>query len=94
VLLALLRPRVAGIAGRPLAWSLARIAGASIVLGAVAYGTWWALDEALGDGLAGQVIAVGAALAVGAAAYLGACRVIRVRELDTLLSLRRAHDER
>ena len=89
-LLTLLRPRVEGLAGRPLAWSLARIAAASAVLGAAAYGTWWVLDAGLGDGLGGQIVAVGGALAAGAAAYLVSCRVLRVPELETLLRLRHA----
>ena len=54
----------------------------------VAYGVWWLLDDALGRSLGAQVVSLGAALAAGGAAYLVACRVLGVRELATLLSLR------
>jgi putative peptidoglycan lipid II flippase len=91
-LFVLLRPRVAGLAGRPLALSLFRIVCASLALGVAAYGVWWLLDAALGDGIGGQIVAVGAGLAAGAAAYLGACRILRVRELDMLLRLRHRDD--
>ncbi len=91
-LFVLLRPRVEGLAGRPLAMSLLRISSASVMLGAAAYGTWWVLDSALGDGIGGQIVAVGGALAVGAGVYFGASRILRVRELDMLLRLRH-HDD-
>ena len=61
---------------------------ASAVLAAVAYGVWWGLDDALGRSLVGQLASLGTALVAGGAAYLAACRVLRVRELATLLSLR------
>jgi putative peptidoglycan lipid II flippase len=65
-----------------------RIAGASAVLGAVAFGVWWPLDEALGRGVLAQIVSLGSALAAGGAVYLLVCRVLGVREIDTLLSLR------
>ncbi len=42
-----------------------------------------------GRGTVGQILSVGLALGVGTAAYLGACRVLGVRELGSLLALRR-----
>ena len=92
LLFGLLRPRTDGLAARPLAWSLLRIAGASVLLGAAAYGTWRLLDEWLGTGLAGQVVAVGAALAIGGGVYALACRLLGVRELDALLRLRHGRE--
>jgi putative peptidoglycan lipid II flippase len=88
VLFALLRPRVEGVTVASIAWSVLRITAASALLAAAAFGTWWVLDAALGRGVAGQLLAVGAALLVGVATYLTACRVLRVRELDALLRLR------
>ncbi|HEV2062232.1 MAG TPA: hypothetical protein VGR12_05210, partial [Solirubrobacteraceae bacterium] len=49
-------------------------------LAGVAYGWWWALDEALGDGLAAQAIAVTTALAAGLLVYAAAVVVQRVPE--------------
>ena len=39
--------------------------------------------------LGGQILSVGIGLVAGAAAYLGLAALIRVRELQTLLSMRR-----
>jgi putative peptidoglycan lipid II flippase len=61
---------------------------ASLVLAAVSYGVWRVLDDALGRSLVAQLVSVGASLLVGGAAYLAAARLLRVRELATLLSLR------
>jgi putative peptidoglycan lipid II flippase len=68
--------------------ALLRICAASAVLGVVAYGVWWALDDALGRGIVGQLVSVAGGVTVGGLAYLGACRLLGVREIDTLLSLR------
>jgi putative peptidoglycan lipid II flippase len=65
-----------------------RILTASIVYGAVAFGVWWLLDEALGRAFLAQVVSVLGALAVGGVAYLFSARLLGVRELDALLSLR------
>ena len=61
-----------------------RITLASVVLGAVAFGIWYALDSSLGRGFGAQAVSLGIALAVGGAVYLAACRLLRVRELDVL----------
>jgi putative peptidoglycan lipid II flippase len=68
--------------------ALLRICAASAVLGAVAYGVWWVLDDVFGRGFFGQLVSVGGGVTVGGLAYLGACRLLGVREIDTLLSLR------
>jgi putative peptidoglycan lipid II flippase len=60
--------------------SVARMLGAAALLGAVAYGWWWALDRALGDGLAAQAVAVTTAIAAGLAVYAVAVLVQRVPE--------------
>jgi putative peptidoglycan lipid II flippase len=65
-----------------------RILVASIVYGAVAFGVWWLLDEALGRAFPAQVVSVLGALALGGVAYLFSARLLGVRELDALLSLR------
>ena len=74
--------------------SFGRVAVASALLGASAYGVWWALDEALGRSLADQLISIGCALAAGGAVYVVACRALRVREIEALRSLRAGRGRR
>jgi len=88
-LLALLRRRIGRIEGGKTASAVLRIAIASAVVAGVAYGFWRPLDHALGRTFAAQVLSLGVALALGGLAYVGACRILRVRELETLLALRR-----
>ncbi len=66
-----------------------RISLAAAVLAGVSFAVWDALDSALGRGLGGQVISLGAALALGGLAYLGAARVMRIAELEQILRLLR-----
>jgi peptidoglycan biosynthesis protein MviN/MurJ (putative lipid II flippase) len=69
--------------------ALARILVASCAAAGVAVLVWWGLDEAAGRSLAGQVLSVGLGLTAATATYLVACRALRVRELGSLLELRR-----
>jgi putative peptidoglycan lipid II flippase len=87
-LLYLLRRRLGRIQGAETARSTLLITAASAVLGIVAFGVWWALDEALGRSFGGQLISLSVALVAGGAAYLFSCRLLGVPELNTLLSLR------
>jgi putative peptidoglycan lipid II flippase len=87
-LVVLLRRRLGRLDVTRTARTLLLVCTASAVLAGVAYGVWWALDEALGRGFAGQLISLGAALVLGSAAYLAACRALGVREVQALLSLR------
>jgi len=64
-----------------------RIALAAAALAAVSLGVWDVLDEALGRGLAGQIVSLGTALALGGLVYLGAARLLRIQELDQMLRL-------
>ncbi|MFL5960393.1 MAG: murein biosynthesis integral membrane protein MurJ [Gaiellaceae bacterium] len=66
------------------------VAVASAVLAAVAWWGWHLLDSGLGRSLPAQIVSLGAGLVLGYAAFFGACRLLGVRELDTLLRLRRA----
>jgi putative peptidoglycan lipid II flippase len=61
---------------------------ASVALAVVAYPVWHVLDVAFGRSLGGQLVSLGSALAAGFAAYLISCRLLGVRELEALLSLR------
>jgi putative peptidoglycan lipid II flippase len=87
-LVLLLRRRVGDVELERVVRALVRIVVASAVLGAVAYGLWWVLDDAAGRSVPGQLLSVGGSLASGTAAYLATCRLLGVREIDTLLSLR------
>jgi putative peptidoglycan lipid II flippase len=87
-LLYLLRRRLGRIEGRKIARSTLLVTVASAVLGLVAFAVWWGLDEVLGRSFGGQLVSLSAALVAGAAAYLFSCRLLGVRELDALLSLR------
>jgi putative peptidoglycan lipid II flippase len=89
VLVFLMWRRVGGVAATPTLVALARILVASVLASAVAVLVWWGLDEAVGRSAAGQIVSVGVGLAAATAAYLGACRVLGVRELGSLLELRR-----
>jgi putative peptidoglycan lipid II flippase len=88
-LLWILRSRLGRLDGRAIVSSYARIAVASALAAGACYGTWYALDAVAGDSLGAQVVSVGVALLCGAAVYLGCVALLRVRELQTLLSLRR-----
>jgi putative peptidoglycan lipid II flippase len=88
VLLLLLRRRLGRIEAGETAAATVRIAAASAVLGAVAFGLWYALDQVFGRSFPAQLVSVGGALAVGTAAYLVCCRLLGVQELRALLTLR------
>jgi putative peptidoglycan lipid II flippase len=87
-LLVLLRRRIGRIDFAETLVAVARITAAAALLGAVAYPVWRVLDDALGRSLADQGVSLGIALLGGAGAYLISCRLLGVRELEALLSLR------
>ena len=87
-LLFLLRTRIGRIDGGEIVASAIRIAAASAVVAAVAFGVWDPLDAALGRSFGGQVVSLGTALVASVAAYAIACRALAVREMQALLSLR------
>jgi putative peptidoglycan lipid II flippase len=79
-----LRRRVGGVDLARIIDAVVRVTVASAVLGGVAFGIWYGLDEALGRSTVAQIVSLGGALAIGAIVYLAACRVLRVRETDVL----------
>ena len=87
-LLYLLRKRIGRLDGRAIAASTARILVASAFVAGVSYGVWRPLDAVVGRSVPGQVVSLGLALAASALVYFGACRALRVREMQALLSLR------
>jgi putative peptidoglycan lipid II flippase len=50
--------------------SMALITAASVLLGGIAYGVWYGLDDVLGRSLPAQIVAVGTALGLGGLAYV------------------------
>jgi putative peptidoglycan lipid II flippase len=87
-LLVLLRRRLGRIGGAAITFSLLKIIAASAVVALLSYAVWRPLDEALGRSFPAQAVSLGLALAVATAGYLAACRALRVREMQALLSLR------
>jgi putative peptidoglycan lipid II flippase len=87
-LLIVLRRRLGRLQLGETADSVARILAASAVLGAVTFGVWYGIDEALGRSLGGQIVSVVSALLTGTLTYLLAARALHVRELGALLGLR------
>jgi putative peptidoglycan lipid II flippase len=60
---------------------------ASAILGGVAYGVWYVLDEALGRSLLAQVISVGTAITAGSVVYAGLVLAMRVPEARQIVDL-------
>jgi putative peptidoglycan lipid II flippase len=89
-LVVLLRRRIGRVGGAAIASSLGRILVASALVAVAAYAVWRPLDSALGRSFPAQVVSLGAALAVATAVYVAACRALRVREMQALLSLGRS----
>jgi putative peptidoglycan lipid II flippase len=87
-LLDLLGRRVGRIEFTQTARTFVLITLAAAVLAGVAYGVWWLVDDAFGRSLGAQIASVGLALAAGVGAYAISCRLLGVRELEALLSLR------
>jgi putative peptidoglycan lipid II flippase len=87
-LLVLLRRRIGRLGGRAITSTVLRVSAASAAVAVVAWAVWKPLDEALGRSFAGQLVSLGAALIASVVVYFVACRLLRVRELDVLFSLR------
>jgi putative peptidoglycan lipid II flippase len=88
-LLVLLRRRMERLEFAETARSFVLVAIASSVLAAVAWWGWHLVDEAIGRSLAAQIVSLGFGLAAGLAAFYGSCRLLGVKELATLVRLRR-----
>jgi putative peptidoglycan lipid II flippase len=88
-LLVLLRRRLGRLQGRQTLDAYLRTAVAAALAAGVAYGTWYGLDQWLGQSLGAQIVSVGLGLTLAVAAFLGAARILRIQELDALLSLLR-----
>jgi putative peptidoglycan lipid II flippase len=83
----ILRRELNGLELRRLFLTSAQITIAAAALAGVAWVVWDLLDEALGRGLAGQIVSLGGGLALGTAAYLAVARLLRIAELDQIMRL-------
>jgi putative peptidoglycan lipid II flippase len=88
-LLLLLRRRLGRLELSETMRTVVLVTVASAILAGVAYGVWSLLDRALGGSFGAALVALLVALATGLGAYAVSCRLLGVRELETLLSLRR-----
>jgi putative peptidoglycan lipid II flippase len=88
VLLIVFRHSLGRIDFRATASAFVRITVASAALAVVAYPLWYVLDQALGRSVLAQAVSLGSAFVAGFAVYLISCRLLGVRELNALLSLR------
>jgi putative peptidoglycan lipid II flippase len=89
-LLYFLRRRMGGFGLTETVRSLLLVCVASVALAAVGWGIWRLLDSGLGQSLPAQIVSLGAGLVLGYAAFFGVCRLLGVRELETLSRLRRS----
>jgi len=87
-LVILLRRRIGRIGFGEVAASFIRVLGAAAIAGGVAFAVWKPLDEAVGRSLGGQLVSLLPALGAAGVAYFAAGKVLRVREMQALLSLR------
>jgi putative peptidoglycan lipid II flippase len=87
-LVVVLRHRLGRIDGGRITSTVIRVSVASAVVAAVSWTVWRPLDSELGRSFGAQVASLGLALAAAVAAYLLSSRLLRVREMDVLLSLR------
>ena len=87
-LFVLLRRRLHGLELRRTVGTVGRMLVAAAPLALATFGVWKGLDAVLGRTFAAQLVAVVAALVVGGGVYVVSCRLLGVRELDALLSLR------
>jgi putative peptidoglycan lipid II flippase len=86
-LLVLLRRRLGPVGGE-MGRTVTRVVAVSAVVAGVSYAIWKPLDSTLGHSFGAQVVSLGVALAAAGITFFVGCRTLRVRELDTLLSLR------
>ena len=85
----ILRRELEGIELGRLIDSTLRITAAAALLAGVSYLVWLGLDDALGRGLAAQIVSLGGALVLGAGAFFAAVVALRVPEADQVLRLLR-----
>jgi putative peptidoglycan lipid II flippase len=81
------RRRIGRLDGRRVLDAYARILVASVLAGAAAFGAWYLSDDAMGRSVLAQIVSVSAGIAASVAVYFAAARILRIRELDAILSV-------
>ena len=87
----MLRPDLHGVEGGRTLLAGIRMVLAAALLGAVSYGIWWLLDDALGRGLLGQIVSLGTGILAGSAVYAAIVWALKMpegRQVATLLPAR------
>lgn len=84
-----LRHEFGGLELRRLTQTTIKITIAAAALAAVSFGVWDVLDNALGRGLVGQIVSLGAGLGLGGLVYLGMAKLLRIAELEQIMRLLR-----
>jgi hypothetical protein len=87
-LIVLLRRRLGHVDFAGISGAFTRVLIAAGLGGAAAFTVWKAIDSLAGRGLGAQLASVVPAFLAAALVYLAACRALKVRELQALLSLR------
>jgi putative peptidoglycan lipid II flippase len=76
-----LRRELSGrLEGRRTMLAVSQIAGASALMGGVAWGVWRGLDAALGASLAAQLVSIGLAASAGLGVYVATVLILRLPE--------------
>jgi putative peptidoglycan lipid II flippase len=88
-LLFYLRRRLGRFDLAPIASSVLRIALAAVGFAVAAWGVWRILDHEVGRSTPAQIFSLGFGLAAGLDVYVFLCILLRIREIEALLSLRR-----
>ena len=87
-LIVLLRRRLGNFDFAGISSAFMRVLLAGAFAGAAAFAVWKPIDSLAGRGLGGQLASVIPAFVAAALVYLAACRALKVREMQALLSLR------
>jgi putative peptidoglycan lipid II flippase len=82
-----LRRDLHGIEGGRILAAAVRILIATAALGAVSYGVWYELDQAVGRSLAGQIVSLGGGILAGLVVYTTAVLAMRVEEAQQIRRL-------
>jgi putative peptidoglycan lipid II flippase len=82
-----LRSRLGGIELHTTLNAVARMLVSAALLGVVAYGVWYGLDDVLGRSRIAQVISVGGGLAAGTAVYAAAVFALHIPEARQIVAL-------
>ena len=85
----ILRREFDGLELRRLFSTALRITIAAAALAAVGWMVWDVLDQALGRGLVGQIVSLGAGLAAGGIVYVAVAKLLQVAELEQMTRLLR-----